>query len=258
MKRKPKLIFTEHSTTNKRRDSVVFKIIDQYVYRRYDHVVNISKGSHSSFLNYTKNKVKSSIIYNGVNFKSLLESSKKKSDLNKVLAEKKIVLQVSSFNYEKDQDTLIRAIKILPDDYLLLLAGDGPNFKNCVYLSKKLKVSKKVMFLGNRDDIGSIIKLSDVCVLSSHVEGFGRAAVESMFLKKPTIGSDVEGLREVIGDKKLLFKVGDYVRLSELILDLIENKKYREMIIKKSHEKSLQFTYTNMIKSYENLYKSFS
>lgn len=258
LKNKPKLIFTEHNTTNKRRNKLIFRIMDRIVYGAYDHVVNISKGSHKSFQKYTNYKIKSSIVYNGINFKPLTISNKKISKLDELVLNKKVVLQVSSFRDDKDQQTLIRAISMLPSNYLLLLAGDGKNIKKCKDLADKLNISKKIMFLGNRDDIGSIIKLSDVCVLSSHVEGFGRAAVESMFLKKPTIGSDVEGLREVIGDKKLLFNVGDYIRLSELILELIENKKYREMIIKKSHEKSLQFTYTNMIKSYEKLYKSFS
>jgi glycosyltransferase involved in cell wall biosynthesis len=254
VKKGPKLIFTEHNTTNRRRNNFVFKIIDLFAYSRYDHVVNISNGSGVSFVNYTSNKISSSIIYNGVNFDSLLNYSSNDVALLEVIKDKKVILQVSSFRDDKDQETLIKAIPLLGDNYILLLAGVGKNLGKCKLLSQKLDLENKVVFLGLQNNIGSIISLSNVCVLSSHVEGFGRSAVECMFMKKPTIGSNVAGLNEVILNENLLFNVGDHIRLSNIIKDLCEDEDYYNKTVDECFAKAKMFDYKYMIESYEELY----
>ena len=251
---KPKLIFTEHNTTNRRRSNLMLKVIDLFVYARYDHIVNISNGSSDAFIKYTKNKINSSIIYNGVNFDSLLNLSSSNKSLIQTINNKKVILQVSSFRDDKDQETLINAMVLLGENYILLLAGIGKNLEKCKLLAQKLNLTDKVVFLGLQNKIGSIINLSDVCVLSSHVEGFGRSAVESMFLKKPTIGSNVPGLNEVILNDHLLFNIGDYKRLAKIIMCLCEDQKYYTITSNECFRKAKKFDYKFMIKSYEKLY----
>jgi glycosyltransferase involved in cell wall biosynthesis len=253
IKNKPKLIFTEHNTTNKRRNSFLFRKIDKFIYKRFDHVVNISKGSHNSFLEYTNHKIASSIIYNGVNFNTLMNVSKIENMINEFVYTRKVILQVSSFRDDKDHETLLRALNLLPEDYVLLLAGEGKNLNRCKNICKKLNIDDRVLFLGNVNNIGDLIRLSNICVLSSHVEGFGRSAVESMFLGKPTIGTNVEGLSEVIGNEKLLFGVGNYKMLSELILDLNNINLYKQ-ISEECHDQAKKYSHLNMISSYEDLY----
>lgn len=251
---KPKLIFTEHNTTNRRRNNFILKIIDLFAYFRYDHVVNISNGSSDSFVEHTNNKINSSIIYNGVNFDSLLNFSSNNKSLIETISNKKVILQVSSFRDDKDQETLINAMALLGKNYILLLAGVGKNLEKCKLLSQKLNLTNKVVFLGLHNEIGSIINLSNVCVLSSHVEGFGRSAVECMFLKKPTIGSNVAGLNEVILNENLLFNVGDHIRLANIITDLCEDQNYYNKTSNECFSKAKMFDYKFMIESYEKLY----
>ena len=251
---KPKLIFTEHNTTNRRRSNFILRIIDLFVYKRYNHVVNISEGSNDSFLQHTKNRIDSSIIYNGVNFDSLINFSSNNTLLKETISNKKVILQVSSFRDDKDQETLINAMSLLDKNYILLLAGVGKNLKKCKLLTQKLNLTDKVIFLGLRNEIGSIINLSDVCVLSSHVEGFGRSAVECMFMKKPTIGSNVPGLNEVILNDHLLFNVGDHKLLARIIIRLCEDHNYYTKTSNECFSKAKIFDYKFMIKSYENLY----
>src|SRR5690606_34331761 len=49
---KPYLIFTEHNTTNRRREIKLFKYIDKWVYRRYDGIVTISDAVDTSLKYY--------------------------------------------------------------------------------------------------------------------------------------------------------------------------------------------------------------
>ena len=251
---KPKLIFTEHNTSNRRRNNFILRIIDLFVYKRYNHIVNISEGSAAAFLKHTNKRVNSSIIYNGVNFDSLINLTLNDKSLLELIKNKKVILQVSSFRADKDQQTLIKAMSLLDDNYILLLAGIGRNLKKCKLLSQELNLTDKIIFLGLQDKIGSIINLSDVCVLSSHVEGFGRSAVECMFLKKPTIGSNVPGLSDVINNENLLFNVGDHMKLAKIISSLCEDKNYYKKTSNDCFIRAKMFDNKYMIKSYEKLY----
>ena len=58
--------------------------------------------------------------------------------------------------------------------------------------------------MGLRDDVPQILKNVDVVVQSSNWEGFGLSIVEGMVLGKPSVGTDIDGLREVLVDCGLL------------------------------------------------------
>ena len=74
---------------------------------------------------------------------------------------------------QKDQDTLIRAFSLLPNNYKLWLVGDGERCKILENLVIELKLSERVKFWGICSDIPQILEQSHVVVLSSHWEGFG-------------------------------------------------------------------------------------
>lgn len=255
IKKKPKLIFTEHATTNKRRNNFVFRIIDKLIYSRYDHIVFVSDAVKNEFNNLKVNTVNTSVIYNGINFENLNSRQKVDHNILKLVDNKTVILQVSGFRDEKDHITLIKAISELDDSFILLLVGDGKTIKECKLLTKQLKIENKVLFLGNQKDVGSIIKISDICVLSSFIEGFGRAAVECMYLKKPVIGTNVSGLDHTIGDSGVLFEVGDYKKLASIMEALTLDKDYYNFVANKCKKRAEQFDYKFMSISYEKLYK---
>ena len=75
-----------------------------------------------------------------------------------------------------------------------------------------------------------------ILALSNYNEGWNRIAAESMFLKKPVIGTSKGGLGELlIGGKQLVYKDG--MNLEELVTKAYENKGFGEKgynFIKKS------------------------
>lgn len=169
---------------------------------------------------------------------------------------KKYVVQVARFAAQKDQMTLIRALKLLPDNYDVVLVGNGELLLLHKQRVKELGLDNRVHFLGLRDDVPSILKMTDIVALSSNFEGFGLAAVEGMAAGKPVIASDVPGLAEVVRGAGLLFKLHDERELAAHILKLSEDKEYYEKISQRCFMRAKEFDVSIMNARYEELYKS--
>lgn len=102
--------------------------------------------------------------------------------------------------------------------------------------------------------IPNIIKTCDINILSSHYEGFGLVAVESMASGIPTIVSNVDGLKDVVGNGGILFTKGDHIELKEKILNIYENKENYNRIRESGIKQSELYNIDNMIKSLNNIY----
>src|SRR5690606_16281012 len=75
-----------------------------------------------------------------------------------------ILIQVSSFREQKDQETLIKSLLHLPNNIKLLLVGDGKLRSEKESLVENLGLTNRVLFLGNRKDIPELLHYSDVCI----------------------------------------------------------------------------------------------
>ena len=83
-----------------------------------------------------------------------------------------------------------------------MLAGKGPLQKECQELAERLGITEMVDFLGYRDDIETLLKLSDVAVASSLREGLPVNIMEAMACGLPVIATDNRGHRELIKNNK--------------------------------------------------------
>jgi glycosyltransferase involved in cell wall biosynthesis len=253
-KNKPKFITTEHSTHNKRRDKFYFRPIEKFIYSSYDTIISISKGTEENLMSWIKPKSKDKfvVIENGINLEDFIHAEPyKKSDLDSSFDEStKLLCMVGSFSKQKDQATIIRAMKELPDDTCLLLVGDGPLRLENENLAKELKVDDRVKFLGIRKDVPRIFKTSDIVIVSSRWEGFGLVAAEGMAAGKPVIASDVKGLVDVVNDAGILFSKGDFNELSYNIKSLIENQKEYNSVSKRCFKRSKEYNIDEMVRKY--------
>ena len=251
-----KLVTTEHSTDNRRRDLRWYKIIDKWMYDRYSRVISISDAAHNNLISYLgiKNTTrKFSVVYNGVDVDKYANAVGTHANDS----QKKIVTMVAGFRYQKDQDTLIKACSLLPkEDYELWLVGDGERRKELVALVNKLVLQANVKFWGNRNDIPEILKSSDVNVMSSHIEGFGLSAVEGMAAGKPFIASNVEGLCDIVEGAGKLFEHGDHVQLANLITELLEHPVLYDKVASQCFSKSRQYDISKMVDGYMSVYQN--
>lgn len=249
------LYATEHSTNNRRRGCWWYRKIDRWVYNRYKVITCVSDGARQNLISHIGNvKAKIITVENGINLTKYMNAV----ELNGMKDPSKIVLvMVGSLREQKDQDTIMRALALLPrNTFELWLVGDGDRKKTLEELSRDLGVEQEVKFLGIRFDVPQILRTADLAVMSSHWEGFGLAAVEAMAAGLPVIASNVPGLASVVDGYGLLFKPGDAKDLADKILTLWNNEIERERVVSLCKQRAKIYDIQTMKEKFEEIYTS--
>ncbi len=108
------------------------------------------------------------------------------------------VLCAGSLNSQKGQDLLIRAAALARERWDVVLAGAGAAEGRLRRQAAEL--GGRVTFAGWRDDVLRLIDDADVVCVPSRWESFGYVALEAMAARRPVVGADVDGVRELIED----------------------------------------------------------
>lgn len=138
-----------------------------------------------------------------------IKQAKARIDLHQKYADHKfIILMASRFTKEKNIELAIQATKEIAKNnpgVLLLIVGSGP---------LKSKYEKLIGESGNvkmenwTDDINSYYKTSDLFLLTSNYEGYGRTLIEAAAAGCKIVSSDV-GISRNIMSAENVFKTGD-------------------------------------------------
>ena len=164
---------------------------------------------------------------------------------------------------EKGIDILIEALGLSDKKNKLKIIGTGPEENNLKQLVKKLKLSKRVEFLGYKSgqELQDIIRGSRLVYLpSTWNENMPLTLLESLNLRKVVIASRTGGLPELIRDKEtgFLFENGNIKELAQIIdnsynYDLIKmGSKAKESIENLRVEKHL----IELLDVYNNILKN--
>ena len=216
---------------------------------------------------------KSSCIYNGMDL-TRFENLKKPSCIRKEIFGDEsngffIAGMVAVFESRKDYKALINAAVTLiscNDNIRFILIGDGADFNE---IKSRVPVSllSKIIFLGKRSDIESIVNIFDVGILLTntkvHGEGISNSIIEYMALGKPVIATRGGGTNEVVIDNQngflldadnnkdqLIEKIETLMKHKNLVIDL--GKKGNQM----AHEKfDLKIMTNHYITIYQKLLK---
>src|SRR5690606_12293784 len=137
------------------------------------------------------------LVNNGIDLEGILQA-KPIDDSFGFDAKSRLIIQVSSFRYPKDQNTIIRALSILPERFKLLSVGIGELMKESEELATSLGLLSRVRFLGTRMDVPDLLKRADYIVLSSAHEGLSLSSIEGLASGTPFIASNVPGLTEIV------------------------------------------------------------
>lgn len=251
-----KLILTEHNTSNKRIANKIFKPIERFIYNRYDKIICISEEIKGIYQNYLNLPDKLVTINNGVDINKIIGTQPySKPDIG-YSEEDRLLIMVARFTDQKDQDTIINSLALLPEQYKLLLVGDGHRREELEKLAAKLNVSHRVNFLGQRMDVPKLLKTSDFVILSSHYEGLSLSSVEGMASGKPFIASDVPGLTNIVQNAGLLFEGGNAKQLAEIILYLDINEEEYKNVVEKCIKRAKEYDIKTMVNKYIDVYQS--
>lgn len=249
---KTRIVTTEHNTFNRRREYPLLRHVDRVIYRKYDAIIAISDKTRENLTAFVGNDFPISIINNGIdlspyaNFKPNFPQPE----------EDVIVTMIAAFRPQKDQDTLLKAIALLPTRYKLWLLGDGERRGELETLADSLGIKGRVTFWGNQKDVPSFIRQSNIMVLSSHWEGLSLSLLEAMASRRPMIVSDVDGLRDIAGGVAVTVGHEDTNELADAITRLATDENHYRQISDKCRTEALRYDIGNMAEAYNKLYHS--
>ena len=260
-----KLVSTEHTTSNRKREWKWYAPIESWMYGQYNHVICISQiaenklreymgGDWLDKINPKYNQI--STINNGVDVKAISDATPDNALLS-LKEERNAILMVAGFRDAKDQDTVVKALGLLDNSHFeVWFAGVGIRQEIVKQLAESLGVSDRVRFLGLRTDIPNVLRAADVIVMSSHWEGLSLSNVEGMSAHKPFIASDVNGLKEVTKGYGLLFPHEDAKALAEEINRLACDEAYYNEIAERCYNRALEFDISKTVNGYNSVYET--
>lgn len=253
------IVTTEHSTNNRRREYKIFQYIDTFVYKLYDKIICCSEKACETFMCHFPSIRHAIAIPNGINLGRFKNATpKSKLSLFDLPETSCVIVMVARFQPPKRQDSLIEALKYLPENYCVVFAGnkpDDPNVELVVNLVKELKLENRVRLLGVRGDIPDVLKSSDIIVLASDYEGLSLSSIEGMAINKPFIATNTNGLREVVSGAGILYEKDNPKMLADHILSLMQNDVYYNEISERCSARASQYDINTMAQSYLNVYQ---
>ncbi|MBZ5523673.1 MAG: glycosyltransferase [Acidobacteriia bacterium] len=143
-----------------------------------------------------------------------------------------IIATVANIRRVKGIDVLVRAASLVCSRYpqaLFLVIGEPSEQDYCRELENavhSLGLAGNFRFMGSREDIFSLLRMSDVFCLPSRSEGFSNALLEAMACRLPSVATDVGGNREAVEDGQTGFIVAseDWQEMGRRILVLLDDR----------------------------------
>ena len=118
------------------------------------------------------------------------------------------VVMIGRFTAQKDHASLLHALAHLSClAWSLDLVGDGPLQAQAIALAGSLGITKRVRFLGAREDVCAVLNEAQICALVSNWEGLPRSILEAMSVGLPVVASDVGGVSEAVREGETGFLV---------------------------------------------------
>jgi len=264
-----KLVYTEHSEWEIRAIHGKWLIAGRCLLRYTDAVVGISHNVRDclqNFFNLPENKINA--IANGVDdnlFSVALD--KKEYKIKYGLDDKDIVIGiVANLKKNKNHIFLLKSFRnLLRRNRKLKLLVVGQGFEDDSEGSeddirtfiRATGIGDKVLLMGGRSDVPDLLKAMDIFCLVSYKEGLPIGLTEAMATGLPVVGTDVEGIQDIIIPSRngFLVPLNDEDKLTQALHQLIENGAMAQEMGQVSRELACQhYALKNCVEKYQQLF----
>lgn len=143
-----------------------------------------------------------------------------------------VLLAAGRLHPVKGLDVLLEAMTLLPDDVVLLLAGEGPERPALEDLVETLGLGSRVRFVGWLDQMSDAAAAADLWVAPSRHEPLGNTVLDAWAHEIPVVASRTGGMAMLIhhGKNGLLVPVEDPLALADAVMTLKKNRSYGKQL----------------------------
>jgi len=132
----------------------------------------------------------------------------------------------------KDYPNLLRAAQIVcrqSEKISFCALGNGPEETVIHNLAQDLKLGRRFVFAGFRNDVGNFLKSYDIFAHASYLEGLGTSILDAQGVGLPVIATRTGGIPEIVTHEKngVLVPPRNHQALAEAILNLAGNASLR-------------------------------
>jgi glycosyltransferase involved in cell wall biosynthesis len=141
----------------------------------------------------------------------------------------------------------------------LIMIGDGEEREPIEEIIAAGNLNGIVTLTGPVEDVRPLLAQSDVVVVPSLREGFGRVVIEAFAAGVPVVASDTGGLHELVRDRVngILVPPGDPMALTDAVVSILNDPDFREALKAGVRDVDLSaFTVDSMTKHMSRVYQS--
>ncbi len=176
-----------------------------------------------AFINKIGVDNKTLVINNGVT----IQETNKKVFQNNIIQ----LLVVSRLVSQKNIDTIIKAVKVMENESIILnIIGDGSEINNLKNLVEDYELEEKVNFIGKIENtkLNEYLSNADIFVQASNYEGLPHSILEAVNYEIPILSTEVGGCSVLLNKGERGYTIPlpiSETGISEGIRTIINNKK---------------------------------
>lgn len=228
-------------------------MLRKYDLGRADRIVVASRSLLENFSEWPGRDQRVSVVYNGVDLDEFQRSRTPEAARLQIGLPKDICLigAIGQVGPRKGGDVLLSAFERVAREYPqahLMFLGDPHRGQESFADELRRRVAgsgltERVHFFPFSDKVLPYYEATDINVLVSRDEGFGRTIIEAGALGIPSIGARVGGIQEIIVDGRTgrLVEVEDPQGLAEALRELLADAKRRRELGEDAFRRAVQY-----------------
>lgn len=265
---KKALVYTAHSRWEIEDTPLKWRVAGGYLLRRIDASVGVAPDVSRAIQSVFKTKASQTVtIENGVDtdiFSPKNNGAGLRAQLG--LTERDTVIGiVANLKKVKNHLFLLQAFARVAEELesvkLLIVgrAGFDNTEEDLRLFVDNHRLAERVLLLGYRTDIPQVLQAMDVFCLTSLREGLPIGLIEAMATGLPVVGTNVEGICDVITPNVdgILVELGDVTALANALVGLVRDQGRRDRLGRMGREKGVKkYSLQRCIAEYEQLFLS--
>jgi len=194
---------------------------------------------------------------------SLLTQSQSRESLNSLGLQNPFFLFVGTLEPRKNLARLLEAFSTLPEHIknkatLAIAGGKGWGGVEIATIAEKLGIANRVRILGyvNDQQLATLYTHALFLAMPSLYEGFGLPFLEAMSRGTPVLTANCASMPEVAGDAGVLVNPHEIVSISDGLLRLLGDERYRKELVARSIQQAQLFSWEKAAQETMQIFES--